>query len=242
MIPKTINYFWFGYGKKDKIFYKCLKSWKKYLPDFEIIEWNEKNFDINCNNYVKEAYENKKWAFISDYARLKILYEYGGIYFDTDVEIIKKFPNSILETGYFAKERDDYISTGLGFAVYPHNKAIKVMMNDYENINFINGTMDLTPCPVRNTESLIKAGYIIDKNCFPLDEVPVFDRNYFCGRDVYNAGASIVSDKTITVHHYNASWQTPKMKIQSIPYNIALMILGRKNYDKLRKWKNKKNK
>ena len=116
MIPKKIHYCWFGKGPKSKLFEKCLASWKKYFPDFEIIEWNEENFDVSSNKYVKEAYENKKWAFVSDYARLKIIYEEGGIYFDTDVEVLKRIPDEILETGYFAKESDNYIATGLGFA------------------------------------------------------------------------------------------------------------------------------
>ena len=90
-IPKIIHYCWFGGKPLNKLGEKCLKSWKKFFPDYEIIEWNESNFDVNCCQYVKEAYEAKKWAFVSDYARFKILYEQGGIYFDTDVEVIRPF-------------------------------------------------------------------------------------------------------------------------------------------------------
>ena len=91
MIPKKIHYCWFGGKPLNKLGKKCLKSWKKHFPDYEIIEWNESNFDLNCCQYVKEAYEAKKWAFVSDYVRYKVLYEQGGVYFDTDVEVIKSF-------------------------------------------------------------------------------------------------------------------------------------------------------
>ena len=174
-IPKQIHYCWFGRGKKNKLFYKCLKSWKKYLPDYEIIEWNEDNFDINSTNkYVKEAYENKKYAFVSDYARLKILYENGGIYFDTDVEVLKKIDQEILGNGYFAKERDNQISTGLGFCVPKHNELVKIMMDDYENASFIiNGEMDFTACPNRNTDSLEKMGYKVNKETKEIEGLKV---------------------------------------------------------------------
>ena len=91
MIPKVIHYCWFGHSPKPALFQRCIASWKKYCPDYEIIEWNEDNFDISQNDYAREAYEEKKWAFVTDYARLWIVYNHGGIYLDTDVEIIKEF-------------------------------------------------------------------------------------------------------------------------------------------------------
>lgn len=235
MIPKKIHYCWFGKGKKSKMFKKCYESWVKFFPDYEIIEWNESNFDINSNKYVKQAYESKKYAFVSDYARLKILYEQGGIYFDTDVEVLKPLSEEILKEGYFAKEQDDKISTGLGFSVPPKCKIIKIMLDDYENINFIddNGKMDLTPCPTRNTESLKKYGYIIDKNNLPLDNIKTYNRDYFCGYDLKN-NHYIISEKTYTVHHYDASWKSKSSQQKTKLKRIISKLIGIKNYQKIR--------
>lgn len=238
MIPKKIHYIWFGKGPKNKIFEKCYNSWKKFLPEYEIIEWNEDNFDLNSNEYIKEAYKVKKYAFVSDYVRLKVLYDHGGIYFDTDVEVLKKIPKDILSNGYFAKEIDTLISTGLGFCVPKHSKIIKYMLDDYEKIHFINkdGTYDLTPCPYRNTESLTKRNYKVTNNNEDLDGIKVYDRDYFCGYDIDNH-RFIVSDKTYTVHHYDASWMNSKTRLKRKFKFIISALVGKKNYGYLRKIK-----
>lgn len=239
MIPKKIHYCWFGRGEKSKLYKECIESWKKYYPDFEIIEWNEDNFDINCNHYVKEAYDNKKYAFVSDFARLKILYEHGGIYFDTDVEVLKRIPDKILKTGYFAKEQSSEIQTGLGFAVHPKNKVVKYMMDDYKKIHFIKkGVMDIEPCPKRNTRSLLKRGYIIDENNSFLEDVPIFEREYFCGYDIFN-NHYIISDKTYTVHHYSGSWLSKNEQVKAKIRKKISKIIGKSNYEKLRLIKKK---
>lgn len=236
-IPKVIHYCWFGKGNKSKIFDKCIESWRKYLPDYKIVEWNEENFDIECNCYVKEAYEKRKYAFVSDYARLKILYENGGIYFDTDVEVIKHIKPEILEKGYFAKEVDNELQTGLGFCVPPKNQIIKYMMDDYEDIHFIKEKqLDLTPCPKRNTESLIKRGYTIDASTEEIEGIKVYDKNYFCGFDLITH-QHIISDKTYTIHHYEASWAPKSSKIKAKIKGIISNIIGRNVYQKIRKIK-----
>lgn len=237
MIPKKIHYCWFGKGPKNKLFEKCLESWKKYFPDFEIIEWNEENFDIEENKYIKQAYECKKYAFVSDYVRLKVLYEQGGIYFDTDVEVLKRIPDEILETGYFAKEKDDEVTTGLGFAVHKKNKIVKYMLDDYKDIEFTkNGEMDLEPCPQRNTKSLTSRGYKINSKTKSIDGVPIYDKNYFCGYDI-NTHQYIISETTYTVHHYAGSWISKKDKVKFKVKKIISRILGKKIYEKLRKIK-----
>jgi len=155
-IPKVIHYCWFGGNEKSKLIKKCIDSWKKYCPDYEIKEWNESNFDIEINNYVKEAYEAKKWAFVSDYARLWIVYNYGGIYLDTDVELIKSLDNLLNYKAYFGSEDGKLINTGLGFGAIKDNEFVKKIKDDYEYIHFIkdDGTYDITPCPKRNTDSI----------------------------------------------------------------------------------------
>ena len=119
-IPKIIHYCWFGNNPKPEIVYKCIESWKKYFPDYEIVEWNEKNYDVNKELYMQEAYSCKKWAFVSDYARFDVLYQYGGIYFDTDVEVLKKFPQEILcNQAFTGIESTKIISPGLVFGCAP---------------------------------------------------------------------------------------------------------------------------
>lgn len=239
MIPKKIHYCWFGKGPKNKLFYKCLDSWKKYFPEYEIIEWNEDNFDINYNDYVKEAYENKKYAFVSDVARLKIIYDYGGIYFDTDVEVIKKFDDKLLENGYFGMEIDDLINTGLGFASLPKQKIIKIMLDDYDSLHFINndGTMNLTPCPKINTNSLISRGYKVSPNC-TIEKIPIFTKEYIGGFD-QNSDHYIISDKTYSIHHYNASWESNNYKVKAKIKRIISKFIGINNYLKVKQIKSK---
>ncbi len=232
MIPKKIHYCWFGPAKKSKLFYKCLNSWKKYFPDYEIIEWNENNFDVNCIEFTKQAYKQKKYAFLSDYARLKILYENGGIYFDTDVQVLKRMPDDILQNGYFAKEKEKEIATGLGFAVEPHNIYIKYMMDDYEKLNCLD---EVLPCPIFNTNSLKAKGYDLSKIDL-LGNIKIYDRQYFCGYDIDN-NHYMISDKTYTVHHYNASWISKRAKFKRNIKRIISKIIGVKNYDKIRKLK-----
>ncbi len=236
-IPKTIHYCWFGKGKKNKIFKKCIKSWRKYLPDYKIIEWNETNFDVNKNQYCREAYSLKKYAFVSDYARLKILYENGGIYFDTDVEVLKKIPNDILKNGYFAKERDSQIATGLGFCVPKNNKAIKCMLDDYNDIHFINnGIPDMTACPVRNSKSLEKMGFNI-KTDNEIYKIKLYSKEFFCGFDL-DTQHYIIDENTYTVHHYNSSWLPKNKKIIKKMKRVTSKLLGRKIYKKIANIKN----
>ena len=151
MIPKVIHYCWFGGNPMPKLAKKCIKSWKKYLPDYEIIEWNESNFDINCCNYVKEAYQEQKFAYVSDYARLKIIYDNGGIYLDIDVEIIKPLDDLLKYDSFFGFENPEFIATGLGFGAVKHNKIVKQMMDEYGNNHYhIEGSeADNVSCPIK---------------------------------------------------------------------------------------------
>lgn len=135
MIPKKIHYIWFGKGEKNERFIQCIESWKKYLPDYEIIEWNEENFDINYNVFTKSAYENKKWAFVSDVARLWVLYNEGGIYFDTDVEVYKPLDEFLNNEGFIGFEDINYLSTGT-IGSKKGNPIIKLILDYYNCIDF----------------------------------------------------------------------------------------------------------
>mgnify|MGYP001780597132 FL=1 len=124
MIPKKIHYCWFGRGIKPELARKCIQSWEKYCPDYEIIEWNEDNFDINQYPYLRWCYENRKWAFLSDFARLLVVYQNGGIYFDTDVELIRTPDELLMCNAFYGFENDENIATGLGFGAEPQNKTV----------------------------------------------------------------------------------------------------------------------
>lgn len=135
-IPSIIHYCWFGGGEKPEIVQKCIDSWKRNLPEYEIIEWNENNFDIECNLYVKEAYDAKKFAFVSDYVRVYVLYKFGGIYLDTDVEVFKPFDNMLHHDSFWGFEQENYIATST-IGAMKGNKLIKTFLDSYEGKEFI---------------------------------------------------------------------------------------------------------
>ena len=237
MIHKIIHYCWFGGTPLPKLAQKCINSWKKCCPDYEIIEWNESNFDLNCCDYVKEAFQAKKWAFISDYARLKIVYEEGGIYLDTDVELIKNLDPFLNDRCFLGEETSGYINTGLGFGAEKNNEIIEEMLKIYEKKHFklANGNYDMTPCPKTNTEPLIKYGYIFTgKEIWKRENVVVYPPEYFCPIN-YMTGEKNITINTYSIHLYNASWHTwiedvivaierGNIKKESLEYKIRRMI------------------
>ena len=129
MIPKIIHYCWFGRNPLPKTAEKCIRSWKKCCPDYEIIRWDESNFDVNCNEYCREMYEQEKWAFLTDYVRLRVVYENGGIYLDTDVEVIKPLDDLLHNSAYMGLETTDKVNTGLGFGAERNHWFIGENMN-----------------------------------------------------------------------------------------------------------------
>lgn len=206
-IPKVIHYVWLGRGKHNELMDKCIDSWKKYLPDYEIREWNEDNFDINSNQYLKEAYENKKYAFASDYIRLKVLYEYGGIYMDTDVEILKSLDEFLKLPAFSGFESNENIPTGL-MASEKKGKWIKCLLEDYDNIHFVkeDGTFDLTTNVIRITNKTIEK-YNFKKNAKyqDLKDVVFFPSDYFCPKNCVT-GLIELTDNSHAIHHFNGSW------------------------------------
>ena len=229
-IPKVIHYCWFGRGAMPKLAKKCIKSWKKFCPDYEIICHNEDNFDLHENKYVREAYEAKKWAFVSDYARLKIIYDNGGIYLDTDVEIIRPVDELLSHEAFMGFDEKGIVATGLGFGAQKGNEIIAELLHDYDEIPFVlpDGSFDLTPCPDRNTKTLEKLGMDM-KNC---DQtfcgVRFLPREYLCPMDYYT-GKKTITEKTLSIHHYCATWTSPVTKRTT----RIKRIIGLKMYNKL---------
>lgn len=208
MIPKVIHYCWFGGNPLPDISKKCMDSWKLYCPDFEIKCWDESNCNLSINNFVKQAAENKKWAFVSDYFRLKIIEEYGGIYLDIDVELLKPIDDLLEFDGYMGFELSDkhYIASGLGFGAIPNNPIIKKMKENYENISFIkaDGTFDMKPCPKRDTEILANLGLKQNNKTQMLGNFAFFSSDYFSPLGF--TGEQFFSDNTYSIHHFNGSW------------------------------------
>ncbi len=222
MIPKIIHYCWFGRGKMPELANKCIASWKKYLPDYEIKEWNEDNFDVNMIPYTAEAYKAKKYAFVSDFARFWILYKYGGLYFDTDVEIIKPM-DAIIEKGPFMGFENNGTTTtgvapglglgvnpGLGLGVNPGLGLYKEIIDYYVGEHFLkeDGTLNLMTVVLRTTSILKKHG-LVDENRFQtVADVNIYPFDYFCPIRITD-GKLCLTNNTVSIHHYAASWTTP---------------------------------
>ncbi len=225
MIPKKIHYCWFGGNPLPKLAIKCIESWKKFCPDYEIIEWNESNFDVNCNDYIKEAYQAKKWAFVSDYARFKILYEQGGIYFDTDVEIIKSIYNVVNKGAFMGIESDDKctVNPGLGLAVEKGNVFYKEMLDFYDSRHFYkeDGSCDLTTVVEYTTEKLKNYGLTKTEDVQLVNGIYIYPQKYFSPKDIVTKKIKI-KEETLTIHHFSATWtsKSDQTYIQLVPkYN-----------------------
>lgn len=165
MIPQKIHYCWFGGNPKPEIIEKCIASWHGLCPDWEIIEWNESNYDISAYPYMQEAYEAKKWAFVSDVARLDIVAKHGGVYLDTDVELLAPIEELLTHNAFYIFETERNIATGLGFGAVQGHPTVTAMLRYYEGRSFLkNGKPDMTPCPANNTEMLLQICPSLIKN------------------------------------------------------------------------------
>lgn len=214
MIPKKIHYCWFGKGKYPEIVKRCIKSWKKYCPEYEIILWNEDNYDVRKNRYTKEAYENKKWAFVSDYARLDIIYREGGIYLDTDVELIKPLDDLLVQDSYFAADGCG-INSGLGFGAEKGNHVVKRLLDEYEGVSFIkDGKPDLTPCTFLNTRPFLEYGYNpSDGHVQCIMGTTVFPSEYFS--PINGMSELNITMNTYGIHHGSRLWETGLTRFKS---------------------------
>ena len=229
-IPKVIHYCWFGKGKMPKLAKKCIKSWKKYCPDYEFVLHTEDNFDLTQNRYMREAYEAGKWAFVSDYARLKIIYDNGGIYLDTDVEIIKPIDDLLSTKGFMGFDEKGIVATGLGFGAEKGNKIVYEFLKDYDDIPFVlpDGSYDLTPCSDRNTEALKRLGMDIKNTNQTFMDITFLSDEYLCPMNYYT-GKKTITQNTYSIHHYSASWTS---KVTKRTTRIK-RIIGVRMYDKI---------
>ena len=211
-IPKIIHYCWFGRGEKPKLAKKCIASWKRYCPDYKIIEWNEDNFDISYNAYTKFCYQNKKYDFLSDYVRLLIVEKYGGIYFDTDVEVIKPLNELLVDEAFYGFENDSFVATGLGFGAIAHHCTVQRMIKQYDVL--VDGNCDVITCPKLNTEALIPLGLIRNGKTQKVAGAMIYSKEYFNPYDD-PTGRLLKTKNTISIHWYSKSWMSKRMVFRS---------------------------
>ena len=207
MIPKKIHYCWFGGNPLPELSQKCIASWKKFCPDYEIIEWNETNYDIKKNKYMNQAYENKRWGFVPDYARLDIIYTYGGIYLDTDVELIKSIDELLLLKAFAGVEQNsEYVALGLGFGAEKGHPTIKTLRDYYDTLLFVESDeLNLTPAPKINSIVLQSMGYRFSKQPMDICGMTIFPSEYLCPIN-YDTNELTITENTYSIHHYTASW------------------------------------
>ena len=244
MIPKVIHYCWFGGKPLPSLALKCINSWKKYLPDYEIKEWNENNFDVNMIPYISEAYQAKKYAFVSDFARFWILYNYGGLYFDTDVEVIKPL-NDIIDKGPFmgceteAMECRITVAPGLGLGVYPMHELYKEILDYYACLRFVNedGSHNLKTVVSYTTEILYRHGLENIDKIQDCSGIWIYPKEYFCPKD-YSTKTLTITNNTRAIHHYDGSWipKSRRIKGKIIKFiGPALLSIILKMKEKFRK-------
>ena len=235
MIPKIIHYCWFGRGEKPKLATKCIHSWKKYCPDFEIIEWNEDNFDIDSYPYAKYCYDNQKWAFLSDFVRLAVVRKYGGIYFDTDVELLKPIDHLLDYDAFYGFEIQEKVNTGQGFGAIPEHNTVVSMYQKYMDLSADeNNQYPLVTCPKLNTEPLVEMGLKLDDTFQVIEGAAILPSDYMNPYDD-PTGRLSKTKNTISIHWYSKSWLDKKAIIRSILTKPFHRIFGNDCFDWLKK-------
>lgn len=253
MIEKKIHYCWFGKGEMKPLMKKCLKSWKKYCPDYEIIEWNEENFDVNSTLWTKQAYEAKKYAFVSDYVRLKVLYEHGGVYMDTDVEVVKPIDEFLENAAFSGFESIDSVPTGI-IAAEKENVVIGRWLEYYKDRAYIiDDQICMEPNVAFMKKDLVEHGLIMNDEMQTLDGITIYPQTYFCPLSAVSIEQKI-TENTYTLHHFTSTWRTEKAlkdfarvkrhqtkwyrtleKLRYLPNKAIRKIFGDERIDRLKK-------
>ncbi|MEH7493773.1 glycosyltransferase family 32 protein [Neobacillus niacini] len=235
-IPKKIHYCWFGGKEKPAIVKKCLGTWKKNLPHYEIIEWNENNFNIELNSYVKEAYHAGKYAFVSDYVRVFALYHFGGIYLDTDVEVFRSFDDFLHQPSFWGFEQENFIATST-IGAKKGNLLIKEFLDSYNDKNFIkkDGTFNQLTNVAIITKLLQDKGLLLNGQYQEINQIGAFyPQTYFSPYDYINY-QSFISEKTYAIHHFYKSWLPLEKRIKGKMKFVLSKLIGGHNIARLRK-------
>lgn len=250
-IPKIIHYCWFGNNPKPTIIKRCIQSWRKYCPDFEIIEWNENNFDVNCLPFCRQAYEAKQWAFVTDYVRLKVLYDFGGIYMDTDVELFKPLYGFLDYSCFMGFQHEHYVATGLIIGAEKHHPFVFENASVYHELefHFEEDSRKLIVCQEYTTNLLQKRGLQVPctGQIQYIDDIIVFPPEYFCPYDHRN-GIMNKTVNTVAIHHFASSWWDKNRKkayratrrlhvmheITHFPNRLVKRLVGEHIYQKIK--------
>ena len=238
MIPKIIHYCWFGRNLLPTSAHRCIDSWRKFLPDYEIKEWNEDNFDVNSIPYTQQAYEAKKYAFVSDYARFWILYHEGGLYFDTDVEIIANLDEIIARGPFMGIEQGasfdgkPMVAPGLGLGVEAGHPFYQRMLKTYDSQRFINtdGSHNNMTIVSYTTKELYAYGMKPSEDIQEVEGIWIYPADYFCPMDS-TTGIITKTPRTVAIHHYDCSWMNHNslsFRIHQLK-NFIYRMIGQKN-------------
>lgn len=205
VIPKIIHYAWFG-GEEPEYVKRNVAHWKVLCPEYEIIKWNEKNYDITKNKYMLQAYEQRQWGFVPDYLRLDVIHQYGGIYLDTDIEMIKKPDELLYQNCFGSVDASLTMNLGCGFGARPYSIALEKHLEYYAELAFLlkDGSPDKTSCNTHSFRLLSKYGIKIDNKLQKVLDMWIYPMS-FQGADQYNRVRKI-TDQTFWVHYGNMSW------------------------------------
>lgn len=231
MIPKIIHYCWFGGNEIPGTLKKFMKSWREFCPEYEIKRWDESNYDIHRHPFVKAAYEAKAWAFVSDYVRLDVVYRYGGVYLDTDVELLKNLDFLLENECYIGIQQDGCLcTTGLGFGAEKHNYVVREMLAQYDSIQYDNKNKKTFACPVLNDSVVRSVGTVDSRKICSLKGITVYPAQYF---DPISPGNTekLFCNETVSVHHYAATWTSGISKWK----RKIIIMLGEDKYHKMKK-------
>lgn len=220
-IPKVIHFVWFGGNPLTPLAEKCVASWKQYCPDYEIIRWDETNFDVTQNQYCQEAYESKKWAFVSDYVRLKVLVDHGGIYMDADVEVLRPLDRFLHEEAFSGFEDDKIVPTGI-MASRPGHPFFKRLLEDYDTRHFLlpNGAYDTTPNTKYITDACLDSGLLLNGRKQTIGGFTLYPKDYFCPKS-WHTGLIELTDNSYTIHHFSGSWHPEDREETELHYAFA---------------------
>ncbi|MBR6114908.1 MAG: hypothetical protein IKQ10_06940 [Oscillospiraceae bacterium] len=240
MIPKTIHYCWFGRNEKSDSVLRCIESWRRILPDYEIAEWNEDNYDVHICRYTSEAYDRQKWAFVADHARLTALYRYGGLYFDTDMEVLRPFDVFLDNEAFAGYEANDMLQMGAIGAV-PENALIGEFLAYYGDKSFLkpDGSPNMLAITSITTRILREHGFVPDGREALVDGMRIYPQIYFCPNNLSRIWG-VPSPRSYTVHHADSSWRPTAvdrttLKGRIIRYGVGVLRnrLGSDGYARL---------
>ena len=213
LIPKKIHYCWFSGKPVPEPLRRCMETWRRFCPDYEIIRWDESNYDVEKTLYMKQAYAHQQWSFVSDAARLDILYQHGGIYLDTDVEMVQNFDELLYQPGFCSMEKWGFVNTGSGIGACPQHPLIKAVWDYRKDIPFVfeDGTLNLTTCGYYETRPLLAHGLKPNGETQVIGggKLTVYASEFFHPFD-YMSGETRITKNTFSIHHFSGTWLGPE--------------------------------